>query len=98
MFGQPVVQLHPRAMGHAEVGDHDLVSARSRAPQLPERGSPVLCLIGFPSPAAEIPRERRSDRRLIVDNQRPPRATSRYRSECAGIGKDHKAWVKPRLM
>jgi hypothetical protein len=96
VFGQPIVQLNSGAVWHAEIGDHDLVSARSRAPQLPERGSPIFRLVGFPSPAAEIAGERASDRRLVVDDQRPPPA--RYRSEAAGIGKDHEAWLKPRLM
>jgi hypothetical protein len=89
VFSQPIVQLNSRAMRHPKVGHHNLVSAGSRTPQLPERASPVLCLVGFPSPPAEIAGERRSDRRLVVDDQRPPRATSRRRSEGAGIGKDH---------
>lgn len=86
-------------MRHSKVGHHDLVSTGSRTPQLPERGSSVFCLVGFPSPPAEIARQRRSDRRLVVDYQRTPHAArGRYGSEWVWIGKDQEARLKPRLM
>ena len=96
MFGQPVVQLDPGTVGHPEIGDYNLVAARSRMPQFSEGGFPILRLIGFPASAAEIAGKSRPDRRLIIDDQSPPR--DRDRSKAAGIGKDHEAWLKPRLM
>lgn len=88
VFGQPIVQLNPGTVRHAEIGDHDLVSAGSSASQLPERGSPIFRLIRVPSLPAEIAGDSGSDRRLVVDDQGPPRA--RDRSEAVGIGKNQK--------
>ena len=96
MFGQPVVQLNPGTVRHAQIGDHNLVAARSSAAQFPERGFPIFRLVGFPTAAAKIAGKRRPDRRLIVDDQGP--ACARDRSKTVGIGKDHQAWLKPRLM
>jgi hypothetical protein len=74
VLGKPVMKLNARAVGHAKIGDYNLVSSRARRRELSERRSPIFRFIGIPSSTAEIARQRRTDRRLVVDDQRTPNA------------------------
>jgi hypothetical protein len=74
VLGEPVVQLDARAMGHEKIGDHHLVATGSGSPQLSQRHSPVLGFVGIPTPAAQVTRQCRPNRRLVIDNQRASQA------------------------
>lgn len=72
MLRQPIVQLNPGTMGHAQVGDHHLIPLRSGLPELPQRYAAILRLVRVPPSAAKIAGQSRSNRRFIVDDQHAP--------------------------
>lgn len=71
VLGQPVVQLDTRAVGHAEIRDHHLISIETSSPQFAESHPAVFRFLGIPAAAPQVSSQRRADCRLVVDNQRP---------------------------
>ena len=92
MPGQPVMQLHSGAAGHAEVRHYDLISVVAGAPQLSHCDVAILGLVGLPAPATKVARQRRTDGALVVNDESPPFTFGSERCDWLRVWWGHCGW------